>query len=197
VNSDQRAEGRLLDLPCVDLLFSLSIMFNRILVVLALLSCPMAYAADTPASEASVKQLLEVAQARKLVDTMMSQMDGMMKNAMQAATQGQSVSPEVQRIFDKTRADVAAVMKEEFTWEKLEPMYLRIYEESLNQTEVEGMITFYKTQAGRAVINKMPMIIQNSMSEVMQMMGPVVQRVERMQKEMVAQIQTEKAKKNG
>lgn len=171
-------------------------MLLRILIVLALCS-QATYAADTPASEASVKLLLEVAHARSLLDTTMAQMDAMMKNVLQAATDGQKVSPEVQRMFDRGRDEVVAMMKKEFTWDKIEPMYLRIYEKSLTQEEVNGMIAFYKTPAGQAVITKMPLIMQNSMAEVWQMMGRLMQRVQQMQKDLMAQVQAEKPKSNG
>lgn len=50
----------------------------QILLVLALLS-PALYAADIPPSDASLKELLEVAQAHKTLDAIMVQMDTMMK----------------------------------------------------------------------------------------------------------------------
>ena len=70
-------------------------MLNRILVVLSL-SCSLAFAAEpgsptAPASapsEASIKQLLEAANAHKLVDEMMRQVDGLFRQAMLQATQG-------------------------------------------------------------------------------------------------------------
>jgi hypothetical protein len=169
------------------------------------LACPTLFAADPPSvaaagsppSEASVKQLLEVTHARQLVDTVMSQMDQMMKNIMQQVTQGQPVPPGVQRTFDQTHAEVVSAMKEQLAWEKLEPMYVRIYQKSFTQGELDGIIGFYKTQAGQAVINKMPVVMQNTMNEVQQMMAPMMQRVQRMQQEMVAQMQAEKAKKSG
>ena len=83
------------------------------------------------------------------------------------------------------------------TWEKMEPMYLRIYRTSLSQSEVDGMIAFYQTPAGQAVINKLPLILQNSMAEVGQMMGPMIQRAEQMQKELATQMQAQKAKAGG
>jgi len=45
-----------------------------------------------PPTEASVKQLLEVAQTHKLVDSVMKQMDILMLQAIAQATKGQSVS---------------------------------------------------------------------------------------------------------
>jgi hypothetical protein len=79
-------------------------MLKRILLVLSLcgsvtyaadLSSPGSGAAGNPPSEASIKQLLETAQARKLLDSVMAQMDGFMKQAIQQATQGQKIPPKV------------------------------------------------------------------------------------------------------
>jgi len=168
----------------------------RILLVLVLL-CPAIYAADTPPSDASLKQLLEVAQAHKALDAVMAQMDTMIGNVFQQVTAGQKVTPEMQKIFDKARTDIVAMSKEDLTWEKMEPLYLRIYRNSLSQSEVDGMIAFYKTPAGQAVINKMPLILQNTMAEVTQMMGPMMQRAEKMQKDLVAELQAAKTKAGG
>ncbi len=49
-------------------------------------------AAGSPPSEASVKQLLDVAQSRKLIDSVMGQMDTLMHQTIQQATQGKEVS---------------------------------------------------------------------------------------------------------
>jgi hypothetical protein len=171
-------------------------MLKRILIVLTL-CCPVAYAADTPASDASIKQLLAVTQTRKLLDSTMGQMSAFMKQTMQQATQGQKITPEIQKDIDKRESEMTALFRELLDWNKLEPMYVRIYQKSLSQQEVDGMIGFYKTAAGQAVINKMPLVLQNTMSEMQQMMGPVLQRVQTMQQEVVAELQAENAKKGG
>ena len=169
-------------------------MLKRIFLVLAL-SCPVAYAADTRPSEASVRQLLEVAQTHKLVDSMMAQMDAFVKNAMQQVTQGQSVSPQIKKNIDKRQSELMNVLKDELAWEKLEPLYIRVYQQSFNEDEVNGLVAFYKTPTGQALINKMPIVMQNTFNEMQQRMGPMVQRIQRTQKEIIAEIQAEKAKK--
>lgn len=141
-----------------------------------------------------MKQLLEVMHAQQMLDAVMQQMDATMKNVMQQVTQGQPAPPEVQRTFDKTRDEVVAAFKEEFTWEKLQPVYMRIYQKSFTQEEVNGMTAFYKTPIGQALIAKMPAVMQNSMNETTQMLGPVMQRIQRMQQEMVTEMQAAKKK---
>ena len=173
-----------------------AIMFIRILIVLGLL-CPAIYAADAPPSDTSLNQLLEITHAHKVLDATIAQMDTMMKNVFQQVTAGRPASPQLEKIFEKAQAEVVSMCKEDLTWEKMEPMYLRIYRKSLSQSDVDGMIAFYKTPAGQAVINKMPLILQNTMAEVSQMMGPRMQRAERMQQDLIAELQAEKAKTGG
>jgi hypothetical protein len=184
-------------------------MLKRILFILTL-CCAIAYAADpssvapatsgapaNPPSEASIKQLLEVAQAHKLIDNMMAQMQGLMKNAMQQATQGQTISPQLQKEIDKRQAEMMSGLKEVLDWSKLEPIYVRVYQKSFSQQEVDGMITFYKTPTGQALLTKMPLVMQNTMAEMQPLMQPMLQRIQRMQQEIVAELQSEKAKKDG
>ena len=159
-------------------------MLKRVFLILSLCGS-MSYAANpsaspgalsNPPSEASIKQLLETAQARKMVDSVMAQTEVFMKQAMQQATQGQQIPPKVQKDIDKRQAELMAILKEMFEWNKLEPMYLRVYQKSFTQQEVDGMIAFYKTPAGQAVISKMPVVMQNTMNEMQQMMGPIMQK---------------------
>jgi hypothetical protein len=154
-------------------------------------------ATNNPPSEASIKQLLEAAQARKLIDSVMAQMDTVMKQTIQQATQGQPVPAKVQKDIDKREAEMMAALKELLDWNKLEPMYVRVYQKSFTQSEVDGMIAFYKTPAGQAVISKMPAVMQNTMNEMQQMMGPMMQRLQKMQQDVVAEMKAEKGKKGG
>ena len=173
---------------------------KRIAIVLAL-SCAIAplnaFATDQPPSEASIKQLLEVTQVRKLLESTMAQMDAVLKQATQQVTQGQKITPEVQKQIDKGRAESIAMVKEILDWNKLEPMYVRIYQKSFNQQEIDSLVAMYKSPTGQMLLTKMPIVLQNTMSEMQQSLQPVVQRIQRMQQDVLAQIQAEKAKKGG
>ena len=171
-------------------------MLKRILIALTL-CCPVAHAADPAPSDASVKQLLEVTQAHKLLDSTMAQMNGFMTQMMQQATQGQKITPQIQKDIEKRQSQMTADLKELLDWNKLEPMYTRIYQKSFTQQEVDGIIGFYKTTAGQAVINKMPVVLQNTLSEMQQMMDPMIQRMRQDQQAIVAEIQAEKEKPGG
>ena len=152
------------------------------------------FAADTPPSEASVKQLLEVSQVHKVLDTMMSQMDQLMSQMMAQVTQGQPVSPAVQKQIDTGRSEAMSMMKEILNWEKLGPLYLRVYQKSFNQKEVNDLIAMYQTPGAQALINKMPAVMQNTIAEMQPLMQPIIERMQRTQQQVMAQIQAEKGK---
>jgi hypothetical protein len=178
-------------------------MFTRILVIL-ILCASLVRAAESPApspsaspTEASIKQLLEVAQAHKLVDSVMTQMNSLMLQTIAQATKGQQISPKVQKDIDQRREEIRSLMKELLDWKKLEPMYVRIYQKSFTQPEVDGMIAFYKTPAGQAVIGKMPAVMQSSIDEMQQLMGPVMEKIQRTQQDVAAEIKAESKTKGG
>jgi hypothetical protein len=148
-------------------------------------------------SDASVKQLLEITRVHQLLDDTMGQMDGMMKQMMQQATQGQPVAPDVQKQIDQKRSEMVAMMREVLDWNKLEPMYVRVYQKSFSQQEVTDLIGMYRTPAGQILLSKMPVVMQNTMGEMQQMIQPIMQRMQKAQQDVAAQIQAEKAKKKG
>ena len=96
---------------------------------------------------------------------------------MNQALQGRVPSPREQELMERTLARTTALFREEMSWQKLEPIYLRIYRDSLTQDEVDGMIGFYQTPAGRALIRKMPLILQNTMREMEGMMYPLMAKM--------------------
>jgi hypothetical protein len=181
-------------------------MFKRIFLILSLCG-QLGYAAGSPSpgsvatsdmpSEASIKQLLETAQVHKLLDSVMTQMDTLLQQTIKQATQGRKVPPKVQKDIDKRQAEMMAILKDMLDWKKLEPMYTRVYQKSFTQQEVDGMLAFYQTPAGQAVINKMPLVMQNTMNEMQEMMSPVIQKIQKMQQDVIAELKAEEGKKGG
>jgi len=162
---------------------------KRILLALTLL-CSTAFAVEPKPSEASVKELLAITGAAKVLDGIWVQMDGMMKTMITQARQGRTLTATQQAAVDEFRSQSMAVLREELTWTKLEPVYVRIYQDSLNQDEIDGMIAFYKTPAGQAVIRKVPVILQKTMTEMPGLMAPMMQKLQQLQKDILASLQT-------
>jgi uncharacterized protein len=166
----------------------------RSLIIASALAFSVAHAADVPASEASIREMLSVTEARKLIDGMFPQIEAMMKNSMQQALNGQTLSAEQQKIADKMNTKMMALMRDEMSWDKLEPLYLSVYQKSFTQAELDGMLAFYKTPAGTAMIKKMPVVLAQTMSAMQQKMGPMMQKIQQAVQETIAEIEAAEPK---
>lgn len=150
----------------------------RSFIFLFLVSSAMAQTASVE----SVRELLAVTEVKKLLDGMFVQIDPLIKSSISQATAGRNLSKEQQLNLEKITPiiteELVQVMKEELSWERMEPMYLQIYQKSFTQEEVDGLLSFYKSPAGVALIKKMPLVMQESMVAMQQHMGPMMTRVQ-------------------
>ncbi len=158
-----------------------------LILLLVSLASP-AFAVDAVPSDESIRQLLEVTDARKLVEGMMNQMDGVMRNTMQQSLQGKTVTPEQQQIIDDMRSKTVALMKKELGWDNLEPIYLRIYRDSFTQEEIDGMLALYRTPAGQALVKKMPVVMQRSALEMQGRMETLMRELRKIQQESLREL---------
>jgi hypothetical protein len=149
------------------------------LCVLFAVTSPVFAASAAPASEASVRELLEVTQARQMVEQAYTQVESTYVDMMRK-TLGDEVTPENEARLQRVATRMAALLKKEMGWDTLVPMYIDIYSKSFSEEEIQGMLAFYRTPAGRAVIDKMPLVMQNTMLAVQGKMGDLIPEIQKM-----------------
>jgi hypothetical protein len=159
-----------------------------VVVLLSLLLMRPAIAAEGPPSEASIRELMQITQAQKLVEGTKGQVDGMVQTSMNKALEGRPVSAEQQKILDDMRAKMMAVLGEELDWNALEPVYIDIYTQSFTQHEIDGMIAFYKSEPGRAVLAKMPLVMQKTMQAMQTRMTSMMPKIEKIRLDAITQL---------
>ena len=132
--------------------------------------------------------MLELTNARQMLTDMKGQMTAMMNSTMQAATRGQTMTPERQAVLDRMSAKMSALISDSLNWSDLLPLYLRAYRDSFTQDEIDGLIKFYKSAAGQAYVKKLPLVLQNIMREMPEMMKPMQERMMAIQKESLQEL---------
>jgi hypothetical protein len=162
--------------------------------LLTLFSVAPSFADDRKPSEASVRELMTAANSRNLVNSVTAEVDAMMRRNTQQALKEQA-TPAQQQAIEGMMSKIDALLRQELSWEKLEPLYIRIYQDSLTQDEVDGITAFYKTPAGQAMIKKIPVIMQNSMREIQGRMQPVMEEVVKIQQQTIEELRADKAHK--
>lgn len=148
-----------------------------------------------PPSDKSIEQLLEASKAGKMMDSVWTEMDGFMKQTMKSATKGQKLSSDDQAILDKQQEKIVALMKDELSWAKLKPGFVKIYQDTFTQEEVDGLIAFYQSPAGKALVEKQPELMRNTMLMMQERMGPLMQKIQAMAQETAKEMSNAKAQK--
>jgi hypothetical protein len=134
-----------------------------------------------PPSRTSLETLFEVTHTSSLVDSTLQQMPKAMEAGIEQAEAsengGKPLSPQQQALAHQILESTMAQVRQEFTWDKLEPIFIRIYTEQLDQADVDGLIAFYQTPAGQHFITKMPVILQQSMIASQELLKGVMPRI--------------------
>ena len=158
------------------------------------LAVQSAQADEAPVSDASLRELLEVTQAHKILDTMMGQVDATIRSASTQALAGKTLTPEQQTIFDDGGHQMVGVLNEALSWDVMEPLYMDTYRRSFTQSEMDGMLAFYKSPAGQAMIAKLPLVVQNIMQLTSERMQVITPKLQQIQQDMVQRLRaTEQA----
>lgn len=158
-------------------------LLSGLALVLALtLFTPVSVQAAPPSKE-SVQQLLKLMNADHLMKSAFDQMDVMMKSSLKQSTAGESLDAKQQAILAKQQTKMMAMIKEEFSWNRIQDSFVQIYRDTYSQKEVDGLIAFYQSPIGRAFVEKQPELMKHTMTMMQQRMGPVMQKIQQMTKE--------------
>lgn len=172
------------------------------LITLGLLAgflvCGSAVAATStnqPPSAASIQQLLQVTQTHKMLDAMQTRLDGMMRQSSERALAGQPADAGEQKILDGQAAKLSALLKNQLSWESLEPMYVDIYSKTFTQKEVDDMIAFYKSPSGQSMVAKMPAVMTQAMQTVQGKMSTLMPQLTQISQDTASQLKAYEANK--
>jgi hypothetical protein len=139
-------------------------------------------------SDASIKQLLEAMHSKTVLESYMTQVQSTVRDSMQQAGAGQQLNAKQQKFIDDFQTKVVDMVRGQLNWADVEPGILEVYRKSFSQSEVDGMLKFYRTPVGQSVIEKMPLVTQQSMASVQGRMKTITPKVVQLQKDTAAQV---------
>lgn len=146
-----------------------------LIVVFALFSFSLSAQAPKPdPKEAKVERLLTLTNVDSQTDKMMDQV-----YKMAVANFPSDAPPEVRAKLEETQAKVFAVIRERMGWQNLKPIYVKLYAEVYTDEELDGMIRFFESPAGRSMTAKTPLLMERSMQMVQSLMAEVLPEIKR------------------
>jgi len=152
---------------------------TALLALLLALAPASAVLAASPPGDAKVDELLTLMRAQKNLEATLPMIQASQEQTVQQLTAGQPLTDEQRRKLDdilaKSRAQIATML----SWEKMQPLYRDIYRKTFSAEDIDAMIGFYGSQAGQNLLDKMPQLMQHTMTAMQELMVPMLQQMQK------------------
>lgn len=148
---------------------------RRMLAILFLLLLAPAAFAGKP-TEKQIDELIEVTRAQALLEGSLAQVESSQREMLAQLVASEGMSQEQQAALEGMVAKLSKSLREAMTWDKMRPMYHRIYSASFDAEDVDAMVAFYRTPVGQRLIERMPTVMQHTMAEIQGLMVPALQK---------------------
>lgn len=118
-------------------------------------------------TDASVEQLLKIMNINSILQQTLKQirpqLDQQAYMIVQNITKNEKLTPQQQVIANELADSLYQQSAKMMAWEKMKPIYQKIYKDVYTAEEVKAQIDFYSSPAGESILNKSPLVAQESM----------------------------------
>ena len=150
--------------------------FTILALCCALLSAKVIAA---PPSDERAERLLAVLQTAKQLDDKLAALEAMNRRSFaEKISGGQPLTTEQQAALDRAVSKVSQIMRTELAWSRVKPGLIRIVQETFEQDELDGILNFYSTPAGKALLAKFPQVEQRSARHVLTLGSEAMKKLE-------------------
>ncbi len=128
--------------------------------------------------QAKIERLLRLTHADAMMDQAFNQMKGMM-----ASQVPQGGTPEQQENSRELQSKILDLVKDRMSWDKMRIELVRIYNELFTEDEMSGILSFYESPSGRAMLEKMPQLTTRAMAYAQSQMADLLPEIQRITRE--------------
>jgi hypothetical protein len=137
--------------------------------------------ADESTKASKIEELMKITKVESMTGQMAGQIRAMMMNQFNAARLPEESKAGAAEMMNK----VAAQIEERMSWDKLKPEYVKVYADVFGEEEITGIVAFYKTPIGQAMLAKMPLLMSKSMEISQRRMAGLMPEIQRQMQEVM------------
>jgi hypothetical protein len=138
-------------------------------------------------AEQNLQQMMQTinasmqSQVKQIVDSQLKNVsDGSPEDAERRRTMAADVQDFERRLLDLTQAHMS--------WQTMKPVYVAMYDETFTADELQPLVVFFKSPAGQAYVEKMPLLIGNTMKRMQQVVAGMMPDIQKLNAEFVQQM---------
>lgn len=119
--------------------------------------------ADDASKRAKVEELFTVMQVSKMSNQIVAAVQKQMDSTMHSMPGMDQLTPDQSRVLNEYQTKIMALVNNSVSWKVLEPDMVDLYASTYSESEIEGILAFYKGPVGQAMLAKSPELTQKSM----------------------------------
>jgi hypothetical protein len=153
-------------------------------VLLALCIASLGYA-ESQTHRQAAEEVLRLTKVDKLLVPLIDQIQQVQIQQLQQMDLSSEAYATAQRYLRRINDLVAREMQ----WQEIKDDYIGLYTDSFTERELHQLIQFYSTPLGRKVIEKMPILMEQSMQLGQKKMMKIMPEIQALSEEMIQEIQ--------
>ncbi len=140
---------------------------------------------------ALIGEFLAITDARGTLEKLRLDNVAQTRNLLFQQAGEQAKNPLMLRLLNRAMEKYADYSKEIFDWSKWEKKYSTLYSDLFSEAELEGIVSFYNSGAGRAMTRAQPEIGKRMQEQMFAGASAGNERIDQIMKETIAEIQEE------
>lgn len=134
-------------------------------------------ATAAPPSDADIERLLTASRAQGMLDAILPQMEAMQRQQFEQITAGKDLNTEQKAEIERLHVRTSDILRRALSWEEMRPLYIDVYKKTFTREDVKAMAKFYESPAGKSLLDKTPLLMQNLMGAVQQKVLPLLEQL--------------------
>jgi len=141
--------------------------------------------ANSSSHRQAAAELLEATQTSKTIDNYANQIEQSF-SAIPTHPQMTTRQLELTRYHQQR---ILEVLKQNFNWNRIKEDFITVYTNVYSEKELKGLTHFYQSELGKAMLEKTPLLMQQSMQITQMHLQRIAPELQKMTEEMMAQLQ--------
>lgn len=132
--------------------------------------------ADNTSKAAKVDEIFRLTKVDQMQKQMMEQVKPMIPSLELQA----GVSVDNKALSEELTLKILDLISDRVSWQKMKPAMAELYSETFSEEEIDGMLSFYKSPAGQAMLNKMPSLMSKTIGLAQEQMTDIIPEIQKM-----------------
>jgi uncharacterized protein len=145
-------------------------------LVLTLLLVPSSYA-DPSSKDRKVHEILALMRMEETTNRLEQEQEAHLRATAEQELAGAKLDPDQRKSFEELQRKLIH-LRETTTWKAMEPKFVKLYSDAYSEEEIDAILLFYRSPAGRAMLAKAADLTEKSIAISQRSMAAVAPKIQ-------------------